>query len=182
VVESSSERITICGVELWEEWRWFENVDIDWEIKLQRWQRIRGGCGCSAQSDWLIPESMDMSAEVLDVAGESAISLAAVHWRIEKKSPHRSMATRIADRDVDFLAVGFFGASATPRLSESSGAEHGRVAVVEVEGGRDSDGAESSPQTLPIVVSSHLGALPPCLINECCLSCNLSPDTHKVTT
>lgn len=115
------------------------------------------------------------------MAGES--SSTAVHWRIEKNSPQRNIATRIADRDVDFLAVGFLDVAAwivDSGHSEDVAAvvvEVGSVAVVEVEEEEEEDGVEWSPETLPVVMSSHLGDLPRCFMNECCLSCSLN--THR---
>jgi len=177
-----SSRISIRGetVSLWQLRRWSANDVRDRQTKLHTWQHSRGHWDiCPADSDWLIPESTETSAEVPEVAGEP--SSTAVHWRMEKKSPQRNMATRIADRAVDFLAVGFLDTTSSffkTALSEDSVVEVGSVAVVKVE--EEGEGcAESSPHTLPVVVSSHLGDLPRCFMNECCLSWSLNTQPHS---
>ena len=161
-------------------WRWLANNESDCEVKVQRWQQRTCSCDrCSVESDWLIPESTDASVDVPEAAGEP--SSTAAHCRMEKKSPQRNIATRIPDCDVDFLAVGFLDLTTGTAwgLSDDAVVGVGAVAVVKAEE-EEADPVESSPCSLPVVVSIHLGDLSRCFMNECCLSCSLNAiNTHK---
>ena len=161
-------------------WRWLANNESDCEVKVQRWQQRTCSCDrCSVESVWLIPESTDASVDVPEAAGEP--SSTAAHCRMEKKSPQRNIATRIPDCDVDFLAVGFLDLTTGTAwgLSDDAVVGVGAVAVVKAEE-EEADPVESSPCSLPVVVSIHLGDLSRCFMNECCLSCSLNAiNTHK---
>jgi len=97
---------------------------------------------------------------------------------------------RIApDRDVDFLAVCFLlvwsracGCGVREDSTAPAAAESENEPEDDVEDWEDLvrvvEEENSSPHTLPVVVSIQRSGLPRCCANECCLSCNLKTDPH----